>query len=67
MYVEYVAADNDVVFCRGCKNSVQGFGKEEDDTDNELVVCHSGFSILQLLLMCNLFAIVVFLTYNSFS
>jgi len=35
VYIEYVAADNVVVFCGGCKDSTQGFGKEEYETDNE--------------------------------
>jgi len=37
VYIEYVAADNDFVFCGSDKNSVQGFGKEDDETGNELV------------------------------
>jgi len=28
VYIEYVAADNDV-FCGGCKNSVQGLGRKK--------------------------------------
>jgi len=37
VYIEYVAADNDIVFCGSCKNSVQGFGKKDDETDRKLV------------------------------